>query len=444
MDNSSSHKHIDDGILDSFLKAFRLDSRHWQIIDFDIDQGSVPCFSDDSPDDPIIETTTDCLRDFDMGSMTVHISMRHGRRFICQDCGTLQKVHKWIDTDYSCPPILFMRTKVRIKVPQLYCPCCSKYRKARCPLVVPNHSYTRLTKFEVACVGMSQTVRSTSESCRIGEGIVSEIIHDIVEEGKAERDLSNVTTLFMDEIQSTSGHNYVTMVADQDHRLICGVLGHDADSVKAVRDDIASCGCDIDSIRLISVDMSTGYKAGVKEHFPKSKTILDRFHIVKMVNESVDKVRKRTNRELKADGLDYPKNVKYTVLYRESNHDERNRARMDEVRLLNPDLARAFDLKEEFCCFFEASNKRTARSLFFRWYNRVKGSHIPEMIDVARRLFKRLNDILRWFDNRLSNGVAEGMNSVYKRIKADAYGFKKPDNLIDFCLFRKGCLNVSI
>lgn len=439
-----SEKSIAVQILEPLVKCFKLDPDRWEIVRIEPDNGRIPLFSDQDPDAPILCSDTDSIRDLDFGSVVVHISMKHGLRHTCSCCGGVQNVHKWLHTTLSCPPVLCMRAEACIYVPQLYCPSCDAYRNARCPLAIQNCTYTKLTKIHVASVATKQTMKSTAETCGVGEWIVADVVHKVVDEGKASRNLTGTRVMFIDEIQSVHGQNYVTMVADQDHKMISGVEGHDADSIRAIKDDIVSCGCDPDGIELISVDLSSAYRSGILEHFPKAVIILDRFHIVKMANEVVDKVRKRTNRELKKDGKEFPKRVKYTVLYRKRNQDEKQMARMEEVRLLNPELAKAFDLKEEFCDFFESPDGETARARFQDWYDRANLSGIAEMQDLARRLSNRLEDIIRWFDHRISNGVAEGMNSVYKRIKADAYGFRKPRNLIDFCMFRKGQLKVSI
>ena len=145
---------------------------------------------------------------------------------------------------------------------------------------------------------------------------VYDILRDAISEGLVKQDLSGVRILYIDEIQSTHGQNYITMVADQDHRAICGVKGPDIGSVREVRDWLIEKGGDPKCIQYVSADMSAAYKAGVRECFPGAKLIIDVFHLDKAVNDTVDKVRKRTNRELEKAGLEYPKKVKYTVLFR--------------------------------------------------------------------------------------------------------------------------------
>ena len=56
----------------------------------------------------------------------------------------------------------------------------------------------------------------------------------------------------------------------------------------------------------------------------------------------------------------------------------------------------------------------------------------------------RFNEIQRCFEHRITNAVAEGLNNKYKKIKSAAYGFRRPENLIDMCLFRMGRLSIRI
>lgn len=440
----TNDKSIPESPKEAFISLMGLDTNRWEYQGMEIFRGDVKVFDDNDPDKPVLEVSTGELGDIDRGTAIVRISCKHGLRHVCDGCGRVMTVNKWVDTKYKSTPMMGMRTFVRISVPQMICKECGIFRKVRCPLIVENHTYTRLLKLDVLEKLHSNTVKSTAEACRIGPWVVYDILEETVQKGLEAQNLSNVTTLFIDEFQSTHGQHYVTMVADQNHKAICGVNGHDIGSVRDVKDWLESKGCDVNRIEYVSADMSTAYKSGVAECFPKAKLIIDVFHLDKMVNEATDKVRKRTNRELQSAGLNFPKRVKYTVLYRRKNHDEKHKARMEQVKLYNKELAFAFDLKEEFFELFSCPDKNTARSAFFSWYNRCRGSRIEELIDVSRRMLRRLNDILRYFDHRITNAVSEGMNSVYKRIKAAAYGYKNETNLIHMCLFRKGELKISI
>lgn len=431
---------------ESILLINRLDANKWDYVGMNVSLGDIPIFDDLNPCKATIKTDTDHIRDIDRGFVEICISARHGQRHECPKCGNAMNVVKWISTNYHTSPMMGMKTMLKVAVPQLHCRFCDDgYHKVRCPAIVENHTYTKILKFDVLAMLSKETVKATAEGCKIGDWIVRDILNEAVNDGLTTQDLSNVTTIFIDEISCKKGHNYLTMVADQDHRLICGVEGREIESVHQVKDWIIQKSGDPAKIEYVSADMSPAYKTGCRECFPNSKLILDVFHLDNKVNEALDKTRKRINREMEYRGEQPLKYVKYTLLHRESNQLEIHKERMKEIRLRSSELALAFDLKEEFFNMFNnVFTKSQARSAFFRWYNRCRGSKINEMVEVARKMMKRLNDILRWFDHRISNAVSEGMNSIYKKIKSAAYGYKNPIHLIDMCLFRKGKLDILI
>jgi len=49
-------------------------------------------------------------------------------------------------------------------------------------------------------------------------------------------------------------------------------------------------------IKFICMDMSVLFQAGAKKQFPKAKIIFDKFHVIKVLNKQLDKVRNRENK----------------------------------------------------------------------------------------------------------------------------------------------------
>lgn len=431
---------------ESILLINRLDPRNWKYCGMRVSLGDVPTFSDADPDKVTIRTDTGRIREIDRGHVEVCISARHGQRHECPKCGNAMSIVKWVTTSYHTSPVMGMRAMLSVSVPQLHCKFCDDgYHKLRCPAVVENHTYTKALKLDVLAMLSEETVKATAEGCKIGDWIVRDILNETVANGLETQDLSDVTTIFIDEISCKKGHNYLTMVADQNHRMICGVKGNDIESVRKVKSWLVEKGGDPDKVQYVCADMSQAYRSGCKECFPNSKLIIDVYHLDNSVNQALDRTRKRINGEMVYRGEKPIKYVKYALLHRKDNQLDIHRRQMKEIRLRSTELALAFDLKEEFFDLFDRTfTKKQARSSFFGWYNRCRGSKIPEMVDIAGKMIKRLNDILRWFDHRISNAVSEGMNSVYKKIKSAAYGYRDPSHLVDMCLFRKGSLDISI
>jgi transposase len=45
------------------------------------------------------------------------------------------------------------------------------------------------------------------------------------------------------------------------------------------------------------MDMSPAYQKGAREHLPQARTTFDRFHVVKLLNDAVDQVRRAERKE---------------------------------------------------------------------------------------------------------------------------------------------------
>ena len=144
-DNDNTIPSVEEGL----LRIFGLDRTRWFLTGVEVASGDVRMFSDADPDRPVAETTTDRLKTIGRGSATVHISCRHGLRHECPCCGKPMAVKCWVENTYRSSPIIGMRTDVCVSVPKMHCRICGTYRKVRCPLVVENHTYTRLLKLDV-------------------------------------------------------------------------------------------------------------------------------------------------------------------------------------------------------------------------------------------------------------------------------------------------------
>ncbi len=64
-------------------------------------------------------------------------------------------------------------------------------------------------------------------------------------------------------------------------------------SLTKIREHLSRKGVNSKQIKNICMDMSPSFIAGAMDEFPESAIVFDRFHIVKLLNEAMDDVRKR-------------------------------------------------------------------------------------------------------------------------------------------------------
>jgi transposase len=157
--------------------------------------------------------------------------------------------------------------------------------------------------FEALIIAMSKemTVSAIADMVNVHEDSLWRILSHYVKEAMVKTDLSNLDIIGVDEISVKKGHSYVTLFYDLNKdRVIHIENGKGKNGVRKFR-DFLSTKTNPDNIRYISMDMSPAFKSGAKEYFPNAKVVFDKFHIVKMMNDAIDKVRRseyQSNKEL--------------------------------------------------------------------------------------------------------------------------------------------------
>jgi transposase len=137
--------------------------------------------------------------------------------------------------------------------------------------------------------------------------------------------------LGLDETSKKKGHDYVTLAVDLDERRVLHVAeGKDRNAVKSVKTYLESKGIDVNKVKDASMDMSPSFISGVSEYFPNAEIHFDRFHVVKLLNEAMDKVRQAERKE-----HDELKGHKYTFLKNRNNlSDSKQKALSELITLL--------------------------------------------------------------------------------------------------------------
>ncbi|NTU50521.1 MAG: transposase [Desulfobulbaceae bacterium] len=46
-------------------------------------------------------------------------------------------------------------------------------------------------------------------------------------------------------------------------------------------------------LRIVAMDMSNAYSSWIEKHFPKVRIVFDHFHVIKLMNDRLDKLRRR-------------------------------------------------------------------------------------------------------------------------------------------------------
>lgn len=278
----------------------------------------------------------------------------------------------------------------------------------------------------------------TAKLLRCGFNVINRIIHNSTARGLGRRpDNLIFEHLSIDEKSFKKGHKYVTVISDP----ISGVI---IDVTK--NRDSASCRQAIEKavpeahraeVKTVTMDMWKPFMNAIKELLPDSEIVHDRFHLVKYLNEALDKVRRREVR--KHDAL---KNTKYIFLKNPENHTEKQRIKFESISGANYEVSRAWQVKENFREIFGCDTIKEAISLVYQWINHALRTNIKEIIKVVEPFKNHIRGIINAMVNSFSNAMAERLNGKIQEIKTSGRGYRRFENFRSAILFFHGGLNL--
>ncbi len=249
-------------------------------------------------------------------------------------------------------------------------------------------------------------------------------------------DQSKVVNIGIDETSVRKGHNYVSIAVDMDsRRVIFAKPGKNAQVLTELKEHLTRKGCPSQQIENISMDMSPAFISGAMENFPEANITFDKFHIMKMINEAMDKVRQSERKEhLELKGY------KYLFL--------RNSEKLSRMEILTrsyyinlyEDLGKAYRLKEQFNDFWEFATMDEASGYLAYWCDLVEESNLQPFIRVSNTIKSHWSGIVNFIKSKLNNGILEGINSKIQLAKRRARGFRNIDNFIYMIFFIAGKL----
>jgi transposase len=234
-------------------------------------------------------------------------------------------------------------------------------------------------------------------------------------------DYSEVHAVGMDETSIARGHHYITLFVDLlKRRTIHVAEGKGADTVKAFVEDLVQHGGKPEQITDVSCDMSPAFIKGVREELPNAKITFDKFHILKIIGEAVDAVRRE---EAKTNPL--LKNSRYVFLKNEVNLTARQREKKEELLVAGMNLKsmEALRMRENFQQLYRVFTVGQFVKGLRAWVAWVIACGLAPM-EAAAAILRHWDGIVRWKQSQINNGILEGLNSTVQAAKRKARGYK--------------------
>ncbi len=148
--------------------------------------------------------------------------------------------------------------------------------------------------------------------------------------------------------------------------------------------------------------MSPAFIRGIEDNFPDSDITYDKFHIMKIMNEAVDVVR----REEQAENV-LLKRTRYIWLKNQYNLTKKQLKRLGSLKDMNLKTVRAYNIKLSLQTFWSIEDKEAAINYLKRWYFRATHSRLEPIIKAAKTIKKHWNGVTNFIDSKVTNGLCQ-------------------------------------
>jgi transposase len=355
----------------------------------------------------------------------IDVWLEHRRRaeFACPECRAPLPIYdhvatrRWRHLDHGeC------RTWLHTRIPRV---CCLEHgvRQAAVPWALPGSRFTLPFERHAIDVLLETDVLGGARLLHLSWDEAWHLMERAVERGQHRKKRRVIPYLGVDEKAVARRHQYVTLVCD----LKRGTVEYLAENREKTSLDAYYASLSkrqLAGIQAVAMDMWEPYIASTRSYVPNGerKIVFDRFHIMKHMNEAVDAVRKQENRLLMEEDIDVLKGTKFLWLFAQENVPEKMVERFEFVRELNLKTARAWAIKEALRELWSYRRKGWAEVYWKQWYFWATHCRLKPVTKVARMIHNHLDNVLTYFDHRITNAVSEGLNSKIQTVKKTPTG----------------------
>lgn len=343
------------------------------------------------------------LRWFENGEgLEVLIRPRRNGRPLCSGCGQQGSTYDRLPARrFAFVPLWGIAVMLVYAMRRVDCPRCG-VKVEQVPWAAGKSPVSRSLALYLADWAKVLSWQEVARRFKVNWHQVFTSVRYVVTWGLEHRDPSSVTAIGIDEIQFGKGHQYLTVVyqlCGEVRRLLYVGQRRDSEALLAFFDQMGAEWCG--RIEHVCTDMWQAYLKVIRERLLNAVHVLDRFHIVKLLNEAVDTVRREEARELRKQGIDLLKGMRYAFLKRPENRTKHQEERL--YALLGKPLrtVRAYLWKEKFQRLWTYDSPRWARWYLRKWCKGAMRSRLKPLKKFVKTMRKHEDLIMNWFEAKI-------------------------------------------
>lgn len=363
--------------------------------------------------------------------VVIDVRLRRGRKPRCARCGRPasgrgheRRVRRW-----KTLPMLGQSVFLQAEVRRVYCPCTSAAHTEAVPWARPGARVTRALERAVGLLSRHTDTTTAAEHFGLAWRTVAAIEARLAAEHLTPARFDGLLALGIDEISHRRGHHYLTVVTD----LLVGDVvwigpGRSEATLASFFQELGPERCA--ALLAVASDLHEAYHNAVRRYAPQAALAFDRFHLVKLLNDALDELRRREFARLDQEQRVWLKGTRWALLKDPSWLTPRQGQSLHELEKRNRRLYRGYLLKEQFREAWSWGDVTGTRRRLQQWLRLAMRSRLKPIVRFARTVRAHLPGILDAVELGLSTGIVEGINNKIKTILKRSYGFLRDETFI--------------
>ncbi|MFP3984109.1 MAG: ISL3 family transposase [Desulfurivibrionaceae bacterium] len=310
------------------------------------------------------------------------------------------------------------------------------------PWAAPHARITYRYEYALLIYCSIMTQKAAAGLLKIPQSTLSDHLHRIITRTREGHKIRGLRMIGIDEISFCKGHKYATVVYDLERSCVVWVgQGKARETIdhffreklsRYQRKRVAFACC----------DMSETFIGALEKWCPNATLMLDRFHIVKALNEAVDEVRKQEWRKADKSDRKTLKGLRWLLYKHSSKRTEEDTKTLKSLYMGNRRIHRSYVLKDEFEQFWDFKDQDSAKEFLDGWCKTANKSRLEPLKKFVKTIRKHEHRLLPFVEIRLTNAIAEGINRIIKIVKNRASGFRNLEAFTDLIFLTVGDLDI--
>lgn len=305
-------------------------------------------------------------------------------------------------------PIHGRRVGLYVDTRRFRCRNCSKTFYEALPEVDGKRLMTKRLTLWMGKQAVKRTFASIAEEVGCTEFTVRAVFNDYINELEKTVRFETPKWMGIDEIHLIKPRGVITNI--QNNTIVDLLPNRNKETVVRYLHNLDGK----DRIQYVAMDMWLPYRDACAAVIPQAQIVIDKFHVLKMANEALERVRKSLRESLTPKERRGLMHDRFVLLKRERELSDKESMLLSGWVKNYPEIGQAHRLKEEFFGIYDATSPDEAVGRYIGWKKQIT----PDIADAFADLIRAWENweplIVAYFDHPVTNAYTESLNSLIR------------------------------